>query len=42
MDEYEEFNKIFGPMLALTENDLVIDAKWALNFMSGGAMESDA
>lgn len=42
MDEYEAFSRIFGPMLALTENDIVIDAKWAMNFMSGGAMEAEA
>ncbi len=42
MDEYEEFSRIFGPMLSLTDNDTVIDARWALNFMSGGAMEAEA
>lgn len=42
MDEYEEFSKIFGPMLSLSENDTVIDTRWALNFMGGGAVEAEA
>lgn len=41
MDEYEEFGKIFGAMLP-EDKELVIDSQWAMNFMSGGAVEAEA
>lgn len=38
MDEYNEFNTIFGTLLAADDASLVIDPHWVLNFMGGGAM----
>ena len=36
MDEYNEFNTIFGALLTADESALVIDARWVLGFMGGG------
>ena len=42
LDEYEEFKKIFGLMLDGSEDELVIDARWALDFMGGVQPEAEA
>ncbi len=37
MDEYNEFNTIFGALLEAEKDALVIDARWVLSFIGGGA-----
>ena len=42
MDEYNEFKTIFSALLDADDSSLVIDSRWAINFMGGGMPAAEA